>query len=565
MQKLARCAGRTNNIDQCATTCHAPTVAGLAAALGSGAMTNSIREIQNVQTLFLIGANPTEAHPIVGLEMKKAMRKGARLIVCDPRVTWMAARADIHIKHRPGTDNMLINAMMGHLVAKGLFDRAFVTSRCENFEAFCQGLQAFSVERAAEVCGVDAALIRKAAEWYAEGTPSSIFYTLGITEHTCGTNNVKNLANLAMLCGQIGKESSGINPLRGQNNVQGACDMGAIHMVLPAYQKVSDPAARAKFEKAWGVPIPTNEGGRCTDFFEHAGEGKLKGFYCFGEDPIRSEPNATKLAEAIAKIDFMVCQDIFLTETAKLAHVVLPAACFAEKDGTFTNTERRVQRVRKAVEPPGQARADWQILCDMSTAMGYPMQYNHPSEIWDELAALSPNMAGISYPRIEKVGLQWPCPTPDHPGTKFLHQEKFTRGKGLFHVIPHTPPAEVPDTEYPMILSTGRTLHNYNIGNMTRKTAVIEQKNPENFVEVHREDAERLGIRNGGLARVTTRRGTLVVRAHVARKVRPGALWMAFHHEESPTNVLTNDAFDTVTRTGEYKACSARIECADAP
>ena len=560
MQKLARVAGHTNNIDQCATTCHAPTVAGLASALGSGAMTNSIREIENVQTLFLIGANPTEAHPIVGLQMKKALRKGARLIVCDPRDTWMAERAEIHIKHRPGTDNMLINAMMNHLVAKGLHNPAFVEARCENFEAFRRGLESFTVEKAAEVCGVEASLIRSAAEAYAAGSPSSIFYTLGITEHICGTDNVKNLANLAMLCGQIGKESSGINPLRGQNNVQGACDMGAIHMVLPSYQKVSDPAVRAKFEKAWGAPIPTNEGGRCTDFFEHAAEGTLKGFYCFGEDPVRSEPNATSIIEALKKVDFIVCQDIFLTETAKLAHVVFPASCFAEKDGTFTNTERRVQRIRKAVEAPGEAKPDWLILCEMSSAMGYPMSYNHPSEIWDEMASLSPTLAGINYQRIDKVGLQWPCPTLEHPGTGFLHKDRFTRGKGLFHVIEHTPPAEVPDAEYPMILSTGRTLYNYNIGNMTRKTGVIEQKQPENFLEVHCDDAASLGIRNGGMVRVTTRRGTLVVRAHVARKVRPGALWMPFHHVESPTNVLTNDAFDAVTRTGEYKACSARIE-----
>lgn len=560
MQKLARMAGRTNNIDQCATTCHAPTVAGLALSLGSGAMTNAIREIQNVQTMFLIGANPTEAHPIVGLEMKKAMRRGARLIVCDPRETWMARRAHIHIKHRPGTDNMLINAMMNHIVGKDLHNAEFIKARCENFDAFRANLAGYTVEKAAEVCGVEADLIRRAAEWYAAGTPSAIFYTLGITEHTCGTENVQNLANLAMLCGQIGKESSGINPLRGQNNVQGACDMGAMNTNMPGYQKVADPAVREKFAAAWGVPIPTDAGGKLTDFFERAGEGKIKAIYAMGEDFVRSEPNSTKIIEDLSKLDLLVCQDIFMTETAKLAHVVLPAACFAEKDGTFTNTERRVQRVRKAVEPPGQARADWQIVCDVSAAMGYPLAYAHPSEIWDEMASLSPNFAGISYPRIEKVGLQWPCPDKDHPGTPYLHAKKFTRGLGLFHVINYRPPAEVPDADYPMILSTGRTLYNYNIGNMTRKTAAIESKQPENFVEIHRDDAARLGIRNGDRVKVVTRRGAITVRAHVARKVRPGALWMPFHHAESPTNVLTNDAFDTVTRTAEYKACAARLE-----
>ena len=560
MQKLARVAGRTNNIDQCATTCHAATVAGLASSFGSGAMTNAIREIKNVQTLFLIGANPTEAHPIVGLEMKKALRRGARLIVCDPRDTWMAKHAHIHIKHKPGTDNFLVNAMMKHIVEKHLHNTEFVKTRCENFEAFVGNLGSYSLEEAAKVCGVEADLIRKAAEWYALGTPSSIFYTLGITEHTCGTENVQNLANLAMLCGQIGKESSGINPLRGQNNVQGACDMGAMNTNMPGYQKVADPAVREKFATAWGVPLPTDAGGKLTDFFELAGEGKIKAIYAMGEDFVRSEPNSTKIIEELSKLEFLVCQDIFMSETAKLAHVVFPAACFAEKDGTFTNTERRVQRVRKAVEPPGEAWADWQIVCDVSTAMGYPMTYSHPSEIWDELASLTPNFAGISYPRIEKRGLQWPCPDKDHPGTPYLHAKRFTRGLGLFHVIKYRPPAEVPDEKYPMILSTGRTLFNYNIGNMTRKSGIIDQKEPENFVEIHRDDAARIGVSDGEYVRVSTRRGSLVVLARVSSNVRPGAIWMPFHHVESSTNLLTNNAFDNITRTAEYKVCAAAVE-----
>jgi predicted molibdopterin-dependent oxidoreductase YjgC len=333
---------------------------------------------------------------------------------------------------------------------------------------------------------------------------------------------------------------------------------------LPGYQKVADLAVRDKFAAAWGTPIPTDAGGKLTDFFERAGEGKIKAIYAMGEDFVRSEPNSTKIIEELSRLEFLVCQDIFMSETAKLAHVILPAACFAEKDGTFTNTERRVQRVRKAVMPPGEARADWQIVCDVATAMGYPMAYSHPSEIWDELAALSPGFAGISYPRIEKLGLQWPCPDKEHPGTPYLHANRFTRGLGLFHVIKYRPPAELPDGEYPMILSTGRTLYNYNIGNMTRKTAAIERKQPENFAEIHCDDAVRLGIANGDMVRISTRRGALVVRGHVARKVRPGALWMPFHYVESSTNLLTNDAFDNVTRTAEYKVCAARIERADA-
>ena len=560
MQKIARAAGKTNNIDQCATTCHAPTVAGLASAFGSGAMTNSISEIKNVQTLFIIGCNATEAHPVIGMEMKKALRRGAKMVVCDPRRTWLARHADIHIQHIPGTDNFLVNAMMNYIIEHNWHDQAFVDTRCENFEVFRENLRQYSIEEAARVCGVEGDKIRRAAEIYAKGTPSSIFYTLGLTEHTCGTENVQNMANLAMLCGQIGKPSSGVNPLRGQNNVQGACDMGAIHSILPGYQKIADETMRSKFAKAWGVEIPTNVGGRVTDFIEKAHEGVLKGFYVLGEDPVLSEPNQTKVIESLKKLEFLLVQEIFMTETAKLANVVLPATCFAEKDGTFTNTERRVQRVRKAVDPPGEARPDWQIICEVSTAMGYPMDYANASEIFDEIAIVTPSYGGISYERIDKVGLQWPCPTKDHPGTPFLHQDRFTRGKGLMHAISFRPPAEVPDKEYPFVLSTGRTLFNYNVGNMTRKTATIAQRQNENFVEIHHSDAARLGIAHGDITRITTRRGSIAVRASVNSKVRPGALWMPFHFAEASTNLLTNDAFDNITRTGEYKACAAKVE-----
>jgi len=560
MQKISRTAGGTNNIDQCATTCHAPTVAGLAAAFGSGAMTNSIGEIKNVQTLFIIGSNPTEAHPIVGLEMKKALANGAKLVVCDPRKTWMAGRADIHIQHRPGTDNMLTNAMMNYIVSNNLYDRNFVDQRCENFDAFAANLKDYPVEQAAAVCGVEADLIRRAARIYAAGTPSSIFYTLGITEHTCGTENVQNLANLAMLCGQIGKPSSGVNPLRGQNNVQGGCDMGAMASSLPGYQKITDEAVREKFSKAWGVELPTNKGGRVTDFIEAAGDGILHGFYCFGEDPVSSEPNQTKVISDLRKLDFIVCQEIFMSETAKLAHVVLPATSWAEKDGTFTNTERRVQRIRKAVDAPGQARSDWQIICQVSTAMGYPMSYSNAGQIFDEMAGLTPIFSGISYERIDKVGLQWPCPTKEHPGTIYLHKDKFSRGRGLFSVIKFREAAEMTDKEYPFILSTGRTLYNYNVGNMTQKSKAIRQKESKNFVEIHDSDAAKLGLANGDQLTVSTRRGRMTVKAAVSDKVRPGVLWMPFHFVDQPTNVLTNDAFDNITRTAEYKVCAAQIE-----
>jgi formate dehydrogenase (NADP+) alpha subunit len=559
MQKLARTAGGTNNIDQCATTCHAPTVAGLATAFGSGAMTNAISEIKDVQTLFVIGSNPTEAHPIIGLEMKKALQRGAKLVVCDPRKTWMAEHADVHIQHKPGTDNMLINAMMNTIIEQGLYDKTFVEERCEEFDALRENVSGYSIEMAVEECGVDADLIRTAAEMYAKGSPSSIFYTLGITEHTCGTENVQNLANLSMLCGQIGKPSSGVNPLRGQNNVQGGCDMGAIHSVFPGYQKVADDAMREKFGKAYGVDMPTNTGGRVTDFIEQAGEGVLRAFYCFGEDPVLSEPNADKVKAHLEELEFIVCQEIFMTETAKLADVVLPATSFAEKDGTFTNSERRVQRIRKAVDAPGEAKPDWEIISLVSTAMGYEQRYGSASDVFDEMASLTPSYGGMSYERIADVGLQWPCPTPDHPGTGFLHKGQFTRGKGLFHVIKFREPAEVPDDAYPFILSTGRTLYNYNIGNMTQKSDAIRQKQSRNFIEMHATDAERLGVADGDSVTVSTRRGAITVDAVVAEKVRPGALWMPFHFVDQPTNRITNDAFDNITRTAEYKVCAAQV------
>jgi len=560
MQKLARTAGGTNNVDQCATTCHAPTVAGLASAFGSGAMTNSVAEIKDCRVLFVIGSNPTEAHPIVGLEMKKALRRGAKLIVCHPRKTWIAKRADIHTQHRPGSDNMLINALMNYVVKEGLYNKEFVKKRCENFDAFVDNLKLYSVENAAEYCGVSAQDIRDAARIYAKGEPSSIFYTLGITEHSCGTDNVKNLANLAMLCGQIGKWASGVNPLRGQNNVQGGCDMCAMPHVLPGYQKWSDPAVREKFEKQWGVKLPLEDGGRVTHFIDWAGTGELRGFYVMGEDPAMSEPNQYKVIQNLQKLDFLVCQEIFMSETAKLAHVVLPGACYAEKDGTFTASERRVQRIRKALEAPGSAKADWEIICAVSSAMGYPMRYAHPGEIFDEMASLNPLYAGMDYRRLDEDGLQWPCSSKDHCGTVFLHEGDFVRGKGLFQPITFQPQREEPDAEYPLILSTGRTLFHYNVGNMTRKTGISDQKQKECFVEIHKAAAVKLRISDGDKVRVITRRGSVSATAQVSDRVREDSIWMPFHFVEAAANVLTNDVFDPITATAEYKCCAARLE-----
>ncbi|NQU09631.1 formate dehydrogenase subunit alpha, partial [bacterium] len=559
-QKLARTAGATNNVDNCATSCHAPTVAGLAMAFGSGAMTNSVTEIRDCQVMFLIGANPTEAHPIIGLEMKRARQRGAKLIVCDPRQTWLAQRADVHIQHRPGSDNMLLNALMRYILDEGLADRAFIEGRCEGFAEFQANLQHYTIEQAARYCGVDADLIRAAARLYATGKPSAIYYTLGITEHSCGTDNVMNVANLAMLTGQIGKWASGVNPLRGQNNVQGACDMAAAPGKLPGYQSWQDPATRAKFEKAWGVPLPQNKGATIPGYIAAAGRGDLKGLYVVGQDLVATEPNQRQVIEDLRALELLVCQEIFMTETGKLAHVILPATAWAEKDGTFTASERRVQLIRQAVEPPGEAKPDWQILCAVSTAMGYPMHYQGPAEIFDEIASLTPSYGGMSYARLGEHGLQWPCPAPDHPGTQFLHEGKFVRGKGKFHPIVFQPQKEEPDQEFPLILSTGRTLYNYNTGHMSRKSAVIHQKEPENFVEINNETAARHRIQPDEKVRIRTRRGSVTARAVVGDRVRPDTIWMPFHFTEEPTNAITNDVFDPVTTTAEYKCCAAVLE-----
>lgn len=560
MQKLARAVFGSPHVDQCARTCHAPTVAGLALSFGSGAMTNSIEEIADTDLMFVIGANPTEAHPIIGMEMKKARRRGAKLIVADPRKTWLAERSDVHLPIRPGTDVPLMNAMMHTIITENLYHKEFVTSRTEGFEELKKMVMKWTPERAAELCQVPAEDIKKAARMYAQAPKAGIFYTLGLTEHICGTDNVRSTANLAMLTGHIGRESTGVNPMRGQNNVQGGCDMGALPNVFPGYQKVTDPAVIEKFSKAYGVEVPAKIGYTITDMIEQAAEGKIKALFIMGEDHLMSEPDRNLVEEAFKKLELLIVQDIFLCETAKVADVVFAASSYAEKDGTFTNTERRVQRVRKAIEPVGESKPDWEILCAIAKRAGYEkMNYAHPSEIWDEVASLSPIFGGINYERIDQIGLQWPCFDFDHCGTKFLHEGSFTHGKGKFAALDYRPPAEEPDKAYPFYLTTGRILYHYNVGTMTLRAAGSLQKAPENFCEINIKDAEKIGIKDNDKVKIMTRRGELVVKANVGEKVKPGRLWMPFHYPDSPTNILTNSAFDNITRTGEYKVCAAKI------
>lgn len=528
-------------------------------SFGSGAMTNSISEIKDCKLIFLIGGNPTEAHPIVGLEMKKALRKGCTFIVADPRKIWFAQHAKLYLPVKPGSDNWLLNAMAHVIIAEGLENKEFIRTRTEGYEELKEFLRDITPEKASEYTGIPAEDIRQAARLYAKSEKSAIYYTLGITEHTCGTDNVRTIANLALLTGHIGKPSTGVNPIRGQNNVQGATDM-CIPNKMPGYQDVTDNAVMEKFEKAWGVKLSRTPGATAPTMFERMNKNQFKALYVIGEDPVLSEPNQDYTIKGIKNLEFLVVQDIFMSETAKYADVILPAASFAEKDGTFTNTERRVQRVRKAINPIGNTKPDWQIICEISMRMGYKMDYPSPKEIWDEIASLTPMLAGINYARIEQNGIQWPCPETKHPGTKFLHEGKFPRGPGKFFVLPYRAPAESPDKEYPLLLTTGRTLYHYNAGTMTRRSSGIIHKTNDCFVEVHEADARELGIFEGEMVRVASRRGGITARAEVSDKVTRGVIWMPMHFAEAAVNRLTKDAYDNITQTAEYKVCGARIE-----
>ena len=523
-------------------------------------MTNSIGEIRHAECLFVIGSNTTENHPVIALEIKAAVRQEkAKLIVADPRRIELVDFAHLWLQHRPGTDVALINGMLHVILSKGWFNKAFVEERTEGFDALAESVKDYTPEAVEKITGVLAGDLVEASQLYAQSQSSSILYAMGITQHVTGTNNVLALANLAMATGQIGKPSSGVNPLRGQNNVQGACDMGGLPNVYSGYQRVDDEAVRQKFEKAWGVPLSRRPGLTLMEMMKAIGKGKLKALFILGENPLLSDPDASKVKEELGRLDLLVVQDIFLSETAELAHVVLPGVTFAEKDGTFTNTERRVQRVRKAIEPIGHARPDWQTLCDLSTRLGYPMGYASPAEIMDEIASLTPSYGGIRYERLEGLGLQWPCPTTDHPGTPFLHKERFTRGRGKFHITPYAPAPELPDQDYPFLLTTGRVLYHYHTL-ISRKSKGLSEIYPEGVIEMNPEDANRLGINpDDGLVEVASRRGKVQVKAKTSENLPPGVVFMTFHFKEAAANLLTLDALDPIAKIPEYKVCAVRI------
>ncbi len=561
IQKFARAVLTTNNVDHCARLCHAPTVVGLVQSFGSGAMTNSINEIRDAACILAIGTNTTSAHPVIGLEIKKAVNKGAKLIVANPREIDLCRFADLHLQQRPGTDVALLMGMMRVIVDEGLLDQAFIEERCENFDAFKESLGSFDLDSVEQITGIPKDKVVEAARVYATNCPATILYAMGITQHSHGTDNVIATANLAMLTGNMGKPSTGVNPLRGQNNVQGACDLGALPNVYPGYQAVANPDIQKKFEAGWGCPLSPTPGLTLTEMFEAAYQRQVKALYLVGENPMLSDPDANHIREALDRLEFLVVQDIFLTETARLADVVLPAATFAETDGTFTNTERRIQRVRKAVAPPGDSRADWLITCQIAQRMGSKgFDFSHPSEIMDEIASLTPSYGGISYKRLEEGGLQWPCPTEEHPGTPILHTTQFTRGKGKLIPLEYKPAKELPDDDYPLVLTTERSLYHFHTGTMTRKVSGLNILRGGELVQINPRDASALGIADGDEVKVTSRRGQVVAKAKVTEVSPVGVIAMTFHFAESPTNQLTNPALDPVAKIPELKVCAVRVE-----
>ncbi len=525
-------------------------------------MTNTVDDLEKAQCILVIGSNTTEAHPIVGIRIKKAVTKhGCKLIVAEPRRIRLCDYAHLWIRQLPGTDVALLNGMMNVILAEGLADEEFISQRTEGFEEFRKVVEQYTPERAAEICGVDAEDIRQAARMFAQAERAAIVYAMGITQHVTGVDNVLCLANLAMLTGNIGKEGAGMNPLRGQNNVQGACDMGGLPNVLPGYQRVDDPSVREKFARAWGVEsLPEKPGLTVMEMTEGSLEGEIKALYVMGENPMISDPDIRHLREALKKLDLLVVQDLFLTETARLADVVLPAASFAEKEGTFTNTDRRVQRVRKAVEPPGEAKEDSWIIAEISRRLGYDMGDVSADKVMEEIASVTPQYGGISYERLEKEGyLHWPCPSPDHPGTPILHVGKFTRGKGIFSPVEYKPPAEVPDEEYPFYLTTGRILLQYHTGTMTRRVEGLEALAPENTASINPADAAELGIQDGQEVVVQSRRGAIRVRARLTEEVPRRVIYIPFHYGESPVNALTNAALDPVAKIPELKVAAVKV------
>ena len=559
--KFARVVLGTNNVDHCARICHAPSMVGLTRTLGSGAMTNSIADIDRADCLLVIGSDTTENHPIIGARLLEAKTRGARLIVADPRRTRLAHFADLYLPLRLGTDIPLVSGMLHTIFAHGWEDTPYLAARCENVEALRASVATFTPERTAAITGVPAADIIEAARRYATTPRAFLAYCLGVTQHVCGTENVIALSNLALATGHVGVEGAGINPLRGQNNVQGACDMGALPNVYSGYQPVVDPAARARFAAAWGATLPSRPGLTTLAMQHAAHDGALRSLLILGEDPVVTDPAQHEVQRALEALDCLIVVELFLTDTARTADIIFPAASFAEKEGTFTSTERRVQRVRRAVAPPGEARTDWQLLEALARRLGRPMGFTSAEAIFTEMARLTPIYGGMTYARLEECGgLQWPCPDLGHPGTPILHGERCTRGKGRLIPVVDTLPAELPDTEYPLQLTTCRLHFQYGSGSMTRRAVLLERENPRGVLWINPADAGARAIATGTAVRVRSRRGEVTTRAIVDTDVPPGTVAMPYHFHEAPANLLTNNALDPLSKMPELKVCAVAVE-----
>ncbi len=570
LQKLIRALFRTNNIDHCTRLCHAASVVALQMAVGSSAMSNTAAEVIQNDVFIVTGSNVSENHPIIALQMKAAVEKyGAKLIVVDPRRIEMVNYAALWLAQKPGTDVPVFAAMAHVILKEGLANREFIASRTENFDAFAESMEKFTPAVAESISGVPQELIIQAARMYGSAKNAAIYWALGIPEHTHGTANALSLINLALLTGNIGRVGTGLNPLRGQNNVQGASDSGAMPWHYPGYQRVDDLAAAEKFEAAWKIEpggLDRNLGLTTTEIMAAVQPGGVRCLYIMGENPMMSEPNLNHTRHQMEQIEFLVAQDLFINESGAFADVFLPATSWAEKDGTFTNTDRRVQRVLQAIPPRGNSRPDWRILCDLALRIEKRLgrqvsagwNYQHPAEILEEMSRLVPDYAGIRYERIEKEGLQTPVPDLTHPGTPFLFSERFPRGKGKFHPLDYVPSAEMPDDDFPLILTTGRVLEHWHGGSLTRNSW-MDDLYPEALVEINPADAARLKIESGQPVRVTSRRGSIVLRANVTPKAVSGVVFIPFHFREAAANLLTNDAVDPVAKIPEYKVSAVRI------
>jgi len=573
-QKLMRALIKTNNVDHCARLCHAGSVTGLQLSIGSSAMSNSIAEMEDLEAFIVTGSNTTETHPVIANFLKRAVRKhGAKLIVIDPRRIEMTDFGAIWLQQNPGTDVAVFQAMAHVIVNEKLYDESFIATRTEGFSNYVESLEMYTPEWAETVSGVPAQKIREAARIYANAERASIYWGMGISQSTHGTDNTLSLVNLALMCGHLGKSGTGLNPLRGQNNVQGCSDSGGLPNVFTAYQRVDEPQIRERFESIWGASLNPRPGLTATEMVTGADTGAVRGMFVLGENPMMSEPNLSHAKHALEKLDFLVCQDIFINETGEMADVILPATSFAEKEGTFTNTDRRVQRCRAAVRPVGQSRPDWEIICDLGRRIEKRLElrlqrgfeFRDPEEIWEEMRQVTPEFWGIDYPRIEREGgVHWPCPDFDHPGTPFLFAEEFPRGRGKFWEVSFNTDSEQPDEEYPYNLSTGRVLYHWSGSTMTGRSA-LEDIYPEAVCEIHPDDAAELGLSTGDWVRVSSRRGSIQLRVLVTGRSPVRTIFIPFHFAEAAANQLTLDRVDARAKIPDYKNTAVKIVKIDAP